>query len=285
MPHCCLVFRDEYGRMSTHVSLADLSALSAQADAIELSSFSGSQASIVEEGVASLRDASKSVAELLPKFQGAVSTRQWEPLLTTIGLTVVPNIGVAIYFFTRPGDPLAPKATQTLGSAPSPAAPTSTSKPTEWFLNTVPGTSVKDFKSWILQLPDKGAGIQYIYDGANYQGYTGKWTLEEALVIHQDPHVDQQLPNQPVKRHAHFMAQQNTLAVMHSSIKRANPNVITSDPHSELYLKFLSYPKYRDLKDLDSSDHLYDYTFERSLGDGTYIYMFDSGVDYSHPVR
>ncbi|KAL9035277.1 MAG: hypothetical protein Q9180_004945, partial [Flavoplaca navasiana] len=57
----------------------------------------------------------------------------------------------------------------------------------EYFLVTVPNTTVKAFRAFIQRLPDKGVGPQRLYEWPRrYQTYLGKMTRKEAEAVNKD---------------------------------------------------------------------------------------------------
>lgn len=151
----------------------------------------------------------------------------------------------------------------------------STAIPSEWLLNTVPGTSLNDFEAFVQKLPDRGAGQRIIYPKLNYQNYIGKMTLDQARMVNTYPIVDQISANDPI----------NDDLPSSTELRKRNPNIVRQQ-YAELYLKVLSYPRNLDWTDLLNNFHdpINDYTFENSQGAGSFIYVLDAGFDDNHQV-
>ncbi|KAL8634660.1 MAG: hypothetical protein Q9228_007754, partial [Teloschistes exilis] len=150
----------------------------------------------------------------------------------------------------------------------------STATPSEWLLNTIPGTSVDAFQKFIRTLPDGGGGEQIVYDGIDTQGYVAKLTLEEAKVVNRLPIVDQIVSNGPIELHQSSMAMNETLKQLQ---RRLTAPQIFKEDESDRYKKILSLSKYKDIQSLDDNDHRWDYTFEGTAG-------VDMGFDLTHPI-
>lgn len=153
----------------------------------------------------------------------------------------------------------------------------STAIPSEWLLNTVPGTSLDDFEAFVQKLPDRGAGRRITYPKLNYQNYIGKMTLDQARVVNTYPIVDQISANDAIDDDLPSSGE----------LRKRIPNVqIARQTDAELYLKVLSYPRNRDWTDLlnNRNDPANDYAFEISQGAGSFIYVLDTGFDFNHPV-
>lgn len=234
----------------------------------------------------SLRSAAKSLSAFIPRLQGAINSGR--PLSTTakaIGATMALNSFILpLYTLYGSKEPTKASPGMPIPSPPVVASPEETSEPMDWYLNTVPGTSVKDFQAWILTLPDKGAGTQYVYDSSNYQAYAGKWTLEEALIIHQDPLVNHQVPNTPQQGTYNFIRDNSSVASENELRRRDSPYKIIAREGSPRYLKILSLPKNKDIVSLQDTNALFDYASDESAGAGSYVYVFDGGFDWNHQV-
>lgn len=167
-------------------------------------------------------------------------------------------------------------STTTQTSATS-STSSSTATPSEWLLNTIPGTSLDDFEAFVQKLPDRGTGRRITYPELKYQNYIGKMTLDQARIVNANPIVDQISANDPID---------DDLPPI-DELRKRDPNVqITRQPGAERYLKVLSYPRDRHWVDLQNNfdDPLNDYTFEASQGAGSFIYILDTGFDFQHPV-
>jgi len=167
--------------------------------------------------------------------------------------------------------------TTTTQASTTSSTSSSTATPSEWLLNTVPGTSLDDFEAFVQKLPDRGAGRRITYPELNYQNYIGKMTLGQARIVNTNPIVDQISANDPLDDDLPPIGE----------LRKRGPNVqITRQPGAERYLKVLSYPRDRNWVDLQNNfdDPLNDYTFEASQGAESFIYIIDTGFDFNHPV-
>ena len=258
-------------------------------DAIELSSFSGEALDEVQNEQKALRAASSALEDLIPQARRCLSSapclKTVIAVLTTaktIEIVLNPINWIILY------NPTAVKASQTPASSASAPEPTNTEGPMNWYLNTVPGTSVKDFQTWIKTLPDKGLGRQSVFETSNYQGYVGRWTLNEAKIINEDPIVDMQVCNDKITSYSNFVFDNTTAFSDNELTRRANPSKIYKYNLSPRYLRMLSLPKNRDISSLPADgvdDPMLDYAAESSAGAGTFVYIFDHGFNFSHPVR
>ncbi|KAL8671929.1 MAG: hypothetical protein Q9168_003585 [Polycauliona sp. 1 TL-2023] len=257
---------------------ADLSALAAEMEGIELQSLTGGQPAVVQTELANLRSAAKIVSGLSTKLRGAVNT----PGLTAAAL-VVGTIATeqyvlqSLYFFLTPKNPLSK------GAAPPVVISIPGDEPEDWYLNTIPGTSVKAFQAWIKTLPDKGLGRQHIYASSKFQSYVGKWTEEESIIIHQDPMVSHQVRNRPCGIREDFIQSSMSQPYDKSLQKRVDNPIIAQKPNSYRYQKILSLQRRLNIHGVPDHDPLYDYTYEQSAGAGTFIYDFDEYFDWNHP--
>ncbi|KAL8797125.1 MAG: hypothetical protein Q9195_000592 [Heterodermia aff. obscurata] len=152
--------------------------------------------------------------------------------------------------------------------------------PRAWTLNTIPGTSISAFESFVESLPDKGTGRRYTYSALDYQDYTGTWTLEQARIIAKNPLVDQMYPNDPMQTVEDRAVSENTT---YERLPRVGPQRIAYQPDSPLHLRIISLPKTEPIAGLDQNAHSTEYMYEPTLGAGSFIYQFDRGFDLSHP--
>ncbi|KAL8773359.1 MAG: hypothetical protein Q9209_001753 [Squamulea sp. 1 TL-2023] len=259
------------------IASSELTAFSAQADAFELGSVSNSQAAAVQTVQSTLRNGAKTVSGLSSKLRGSRNTLKFGQTALLVGAEAVGGLlFAALYEYIRLDGPLSPKP------APPLPVPVSDSEPSDWYLNTVPGTSVKAFQEWIKGLPDKGTGRQHIYSGCNYQAYAGRWTMEEAEVINQDPIVDHQVPNVPLEHDWGFF-KGDLPSVLETEVRKRvdSPTIITA-PGSQRHLKILSLFKNLKIADFSDTNSLLDYAFERSAGSGTFVYVFDEFQGVPH---
>ncbi|KAL8929645.1 MAG: hypothetical protein Q9172_000324 [Xanthocarpia lactea] len=271
--------RTQYVSLSTHHRSADLSALSTQLDGIEMQSLTSGQAATLQTELTNLRTASEIVSGLSTRLKGAINTAGFRAAaLVVASLATEQYVLQSLFFFTRPDNPLAPGAI-----TPPMVSPPDYTKPREWYINTVPGTSVKDFQAWIKTLPDKGQGRQHIYGGANFQSYVGKWTEEESIIINEDPIVSHQIPNVRLQVSWNFI-QEDIPAVLEDHLRRRASNAEILQNRGIHHLNILSLPRNKDISSLKipNEDLLYHYMYEASAGSGTFVYVFDGGVNWNH---
>ncbi|KAL8858124.1 MAG: hypothetical protein Q9178_005301 [Gyalolechia marmorata] len=258
---------------------SNLSALSSQLDAIEMQSLTSGQAATLQTELTNLRTASEIVSGLSTRLKGAINTAGFRAAALVVAtLATEQYVLQSLFFFTRPDNPLAPGAI-----TPPMLSPPDYTKPQEWYINTVPGTSVKDFQAWIKTLPDKGLGRQHIYGGANFQSYVGKWTEEESIIIHENPIVSHQIPNVRLQVSWNFL-QEDIPAVLEDNLRRRAGNAEILQNRGIHHLNILSLPKNKDISSLKipNEDLLYHYMYEASAGSGTFVYVFDGGVNWNH---
>ncbi|KAI4262170.1 MAG: hypothetical protein L6R42_002647 [Xanthoria sp. 1 TBL-2021] len=226
---------------------SDFIELSTALGDIELSSVPGGQIFEAQQTRSALQSLAKQLGNALPPLRGCISN----PGICrniyrgTAGLVGGASIGVQLdaiinYDSTgklRPTPVILPNSTTT-----------STSLPTAWILNTIPGTSVEDFRAFIKTLPDRGSGKQMIFDGSDYQNYVTKMTKEEALIVNKAPIVDMMTRNDP------------------------------------RYQQMISAPITERISFMLSDVRLgYQYHYEQSSGLGSYVYVFDGGFEFRHP--
>ncbi|KAL8830646.1 MAG: hypothetical protein Q9170_005645 [Blastenia crenularia] len=179
--------------------------------------------------------------------------------------------------------------------SPAPSQPTETdASKEEYILSTVPGTTVEAFQKFIADLPDKGIGSKIYCDWPTmYQYYTGKMTLEEALIINRAPIVNAMGPNTMRKSlHSDQPSPKRTRWMGESSRERSNGTRLNSRdesrfdtrPDSALHLRMLSADPLINLGHLwhTLNDPQYDYRYEESLGKGMTVYVLDAAFDLSH---
>ncbi|KAL8781313.1 MAG: hypothetical protein Q9213_006062 [Squamulea squamosa] len=166
---------------------------------------------------------------------------------------------------------------------PAPVVPITRNKkvPNEWILNTIPGTSVKDFQAFIKGLPDRGAGRQIVTGGHITHRYVGKWTLDEARIIARDPIVDTMASNTRMSG-ARLDLVNNATMASKMLLPRAGSPTIIKDPLSTRSPKIVSLPKNKDIRTLSDTDPIYEYAYDASAGDGTFVYVFDAGFQFDH---
>ncbi|KAL8879760.1 MAG: hypothetical protein Q9198_002693, partial [Flavoplaca austrocitrina] len=173
---------------------------------------------------------------------------------------------------------------------PTPVVPpnsttTTTFLPTEWILNTIPGTSVKDFRAFIQTLPDRGSGKQMIFDGSDYQNYVTRMTKAEALLVNKAAIVDMMSSNAPVKLRRPKLRRHNRTTELqsHQLVSRiTNPEIVRTEQRQR-YQQMISTSKTQSIAAMHSDVRYgYLYHYERSSGLGSHIYVFDDGFGFQH---
>ncbi|KAL8964454.1 MAG: hypothetical protein Q9197_006920, partial [Variospora fuerteventurae] len=269
---------------------SDFSLLSAGADAWELESFGPSGSQIftqVQTQQSALRGAVKSIGSTLSQLRGCVSTPGacQNAYQTVAGVLLGGSIGGPLaYIYNYDDNAIRPTQTSK-GSSPPTVTTTSTATPTSWIFNTVPGTSIAAFKSFIQTLPDRGVGEQIIFGRDISHAYVGTWTLNEARIIAQDPIVDMMSSNERMVGNLQGFQSNDTAAVSESMLSRRAPNlrIAYENPReTQRYQKMISYPKNRRFSDLSDADPIWAYASEVSGGAGSWIYSFDNGFDFEH---
>ena len=166
-----------------------------------------------------------------------------------------------VNWFYGPGtnNPTQPQTTP----PPSAVNNTNSDVPGPWLLNTKSGTSLAAFKAFILGLPDKGSGRQIVYDSLSTQWYETSMTLEEAKIVKGFPIVDQMVPNTPLG------------LVQDAQIETAKSN-------DAWHLQWLAVPRRLRIQGLRPFPV---YHYEKSAGLGSWVYIFETKVDWTHTVR
>lgn len=174
------------------------------------------------------------------------------------------------------------RVTPTLGGGRGSATTTSTSTatPSQWILNTVPGTTQSEFETFIQTLPDKGIGRRIVYDTADHQWYAGSMTLDEAKIVSRVPIVDQIVSNE-VRRDTWEASSGSSLRT--EALRKRDPEFdIYERPGAEKHLRAISMAKSItwNIDNVMSEE----FTFESEPGHDTFIYLIDKGVDTTHYV-
>lgn len=259
---------------------ADFAALSSQFDSIELSSFSGDALASVQTQGAALRGASSTLQAAASSLRSCLRSNTCKTIIAgVIGSITVNEILNPLNWLVL-GGPDAVKPTQTLQPPSSPTGnTTSTDTPLPWLLNTRSGTSLGAFKSFIQSLPDKGSGRQIVYETLSTQWYVTSMTLEEAMIVHQFPIVDQMVPNTPLD----YEVNEAKGAAARPLRPRDGPTVVAAPREVPWHLKWLSARRTRDVvaRNLDNDKYIY----EENAGQGSYVYLFDAKVDWDHIVN
>lgn len=301
------------------LTCTEASQLAAEGESIELTSFGESEIPDIvkmQNGLKNLRDLLKTDLTDIAKFitnppKGLVDFKriaaQFAVGGTIAGLTGV-SLDYVLHYSDRDdngngGNIGTDNSQDAQGNQHTPTAAatvtSSTATPTAWLLNTVFGTSRESFEAFVSKLPDRGSGKRIIFPAVGYQNYVTKMTLEEAKAASKNPIVDQVYPNDPVdvdmsvpesSAPPRLMTrdEHNRSAVSdgHQYERRAGSELVTVPIASPLHLKFISLAKDKRSHDQNEYDNALDtqYTYEKSGGAGTHIYVLDGGFDVSHPV-
>ena len=287
--------------------------LAAASEDIELSSFGGGDITDVinmQDGLSNLRDLLKADLSDITRFitnppKGFTDFKRIASQFV-VGGSIAGLTGVSLDYIIHYGGHNNKgnndgRNGQNTASATA-VVSSSTATPTAWLLNTVRGTSREAFENFVGKLPDRGSGKRIIFPRLGYQNYVGKMTLEEAKEVSKNPIVDQIGANLPMidpdveqRRNGVKTAQPSTrdqhdrraLLDGHQHDRRVPPGIeIVYDPVSPLHLKMISLRKDKKVIDLNefNSDPDSQYTYDKSAGAGSYVYVLDCGFEFSHPV-
>ena len=186
-----------------------------------------------------------------------------------------------------------PKGTPTPTASGSSSASSSsnTAEPTEWIFNTVPGTSMEAFDKFIKTLPDRGQGDRIVFPNLRDQVYVGLMTREEAIEINKNPIVDQLTEASSKYSLLDAGSDFYDLYNNRSSVESGQPKLSSRAPNYDFeitqfptpHLQLISWPKDKNFYQ-QSFVALEMYVREKSDGQGTFVYVLDSGVDFTHSV-
>lgn len=174
----------------------------------------------------------------------------------------------------------------------------------DYFLVTVPNTTVKAFQGFIRNLPDKGVGPQQLYDWPRqYQTYLGRMTRHEAEAVNKDRIVAvigpnrMRVVNEPIIKEPKPIAKGHALSRSdHGSNGTIPKRQIPINPprpwHFErrapdaLQLQMLSLRPHSSIRTLPAHgqrpiDH---YLHEITSGRGATIYVLGRGFHFRHEV-
>ena len=189
-----------------------------------------------------------------------------------------------------------PKGTPTPSASASASSSSNPAEPTEWILNTVPGTSVEAFDKFIKTLPDRGQGERIVYSNLRDQMYVGRMTRAEAEEVNKNPIVDQMSPDADgeveladldlslTDRFGQFWNDSG----LHLDKKRISSRQfdfsfeVQGDTPSHLAL--LSFPPDVDWSHGAATRATAKYVREESEGANQFVYVIDSGLDTDHDV-
>ncbi|KAL8935604.1 MAG: hypothetical protein Q9216_005340 [Gyalolechia sp. 2 TL-2023] len=185
--------------------------------------------------------------------------------------------------------------TKATSASPAPAEVTETKGADEFFLTTVPGTTVEAFQKFIEGLPDKGIGRKgYLEWPSRYQTYVTRMTLEEAKVVNQIPIVNVIGPNKKHRprrekdwrsgRKDRMFSNERTNKTKTKVKQRQVEYSLETRLESDLHLRMLSAKPDVRVDSLANSenDPQYDYAFDKSMGQGVAVYVQDEAFDFSH---
>ena len=186
-----------------------------------------------------------------------------------------------------------PKGTPTPTASASSSASSSsdTAEPTKWILNTVPDTSLEAFDKFIQTLPDRGQGSRIVFPHLRDQAYIGLMTRAQAVEINKNPIVDQLSEATAVYSFddagSDLYAQYNNDSIInpgHHKVSSRAPNYeFLVDEFPARHLQLISYPK--NMKFLGQPYvAAAKYAREKSDGEGTFVYVVDTGIDFEHEV-
>ncbi|KAL8810813.1 MAG: hypothetical protein Q9200_002281 [Gallowayella weberi] len=259
---------------------SDFTALSDAASSWELDSFGPANGQIfteVQNEQNLLKDGAKALGSRLSRLRNCVSTPgACESVYK--GISGVLIGGTLTY-------PLAWIITHRDGNYPSPKNSTGPSMPREWILNTVPGTSVKDFRDFIQTLPDRGSGRQMVYSHLDYQNYVTRMTREEAMIVSQTRIVDMLSLNDRVKVGLSFLNDEMAKNLSKALTERADDRIVVKETrYQQKYQAVLSHPRNLRISDIppDRETGYYNYAHDETEGRGSFVYVFDGGFKWDH---
>ena len=184
-----------------------------------------------------------------------------------------------------------PTPTPTASASSSASSSSNTAEPTPWIFNTVPGTSVEAFDKFIKTLPDRGQGSRIVFPNLRDQAYVGLMTRAQAIEINKNPIVDQL--NEATSEYSwtdagiNSYGQYNNRSIIesgrHTVSSRAPKYEFVINDFPERHLQLISWPRNRDFY-RQSFVATSKYVREKSDGDGTFVYVLDTGVDFTHSV-
>ena len=260
-------------------------------EGIELSSFSAGEVPQIIEAQSGARNLLTLAVDLASDVGQSLSNpsswinifRRTHPRLVQGGsilAVAAPIIGFILNFHESP----------TLTSATASASAgtsSSTAIPSQWLMNTVPGTTVSDFESFIKTLPDGGSGRRIVYETADHQWYVGRMSLEQAQDVSKHPIIDQIVSNGPTRLYQASVTSSN-----HSDRhqKRVQPSeiIISEQPNGPKHLRALSLPTSVSIAEaqlgVEGDNPSVRYEFESIQGAGTFIYVIDLGFDTANYV-
>ena len=130
-------------------------------------------------------------------------------------------------------------------------------------------------------------GRRYIYNALDYQDYAGSWTFLEAQIIAKNPIVDQMYPNDEMPTTEDRALPENPTdedLLRIEPRQPQQPRQVSYQPDSPSHLRYVSLLRTEPIPGFDQHARATEYTYEPSLGEGTFIYHFDANFDLDHPV-
>ena len=161
-------------------------------------------------------------------------------------------------------------------SRSSSSTSSSTATPTPYFFDTHNGTDLSTFQAFIKTLPDAGQGDQSIVTGVPWQGYSTNLTAEQAQAVANQSFVSYVIPN----LEGDDSEQGSVIPLEHFLSKRAPSDINLNERHlSDNHLRIISAQNQRNGQPAST---LPNYLFDPSLGQGSTIYIIDTGANPYH---
>ena len=148
------------------------------------------------------------------------------------------------------------------------------------------------FDKFIKTLPDRGQGSRIVFPNLRDQAYVGLMTRAQAVEINKNPIVDQlseatalyEVDDAGSDFYGRYNDGSITTSGHHNKIShRASDYDVKVEFFPDRHLQLISYPKDQNFID-QSWVATTKYARDSSEGEGTFVYVIDSGIDLSHVV-
>ena len=161
-------------------------------------------------------------------------------------------------------------------SSSSTSTVSTTATPSPYFFATKNGTDLATFQAFIKTLPDGGQGDQAVMDGLPWQAYSTNLTAEQAQAVANQTFVSFVVEN----IEGDGSEQAGAIPNAQWLSKRVPSNVnLNERPLSDAQLRLLSTQNQRNEQ---PASQLPNYLFAPSLGQGSTIYIMDTGANLNH---
>ncbi|KAL8684791.1 MAG: hypothetical protein Q9224_006131, partial [Gallowayella concinna] len=153
----------------------------------------------------------------------------------------------------------------------------------DFFLLTVPNTTVKEYQDFIRTLPDGGSGTQRHYEWPRqYQTYLGRMTRKQAEAVNKNRFVHM------IGRNKFEMIRwgPSSYPSRKDRLVARRPNwVLEERDPAACHLQMLSFPPRERIDHVERplpDGTFHGYVHDQSAGFGTSIYIFDTGFRFTH---